>query len=77
MTFSPILIGVAKDEPEAVRLFQLAADQGLAESCYSLAMHLKFGLGEQIFIWSAQGQYKRGLLILDYLEISTFQKIIV
>lgn len=38
--------GVLKDESEAVRLFQLAADQGLAESCYSLAMHLKFGLGE-------------------------------
>lgn len=39
--------GVPKDEQEAVRLFQLAADQGLAESCYSLAMHLKFGLGER------------------------------
>lgn len=37
---------VRKDEYEAVRLFKLAADQGLAESCYSLAMHLKFGLGE-------------------------------
>lgn len=38
--------GIPKDEREAVRLFRLAADQGLAESCYSLAMHLKFGLGE-------------------------------
>ncbi|CAN0065209.1 unnamed protein product, partial [Discosporangium mesarthrocarpum] len=37
--------GVAKNEPEAVRLFQLAADKGLGESCYSLAMHYKFGLG--------------------------------
>lgn len=40
--------GVPKDEVEAVRLFRAAADQGLAESCYSLAMHLKFGLGEWI-----------------------------
>lgn len=39
--------GVAKDDAKAVRLFQLAADQSLAESCYSLAMHLKFGLGER------------------------------
>lgn len=39
--------GVPKDEIEAVRLFQLAAGQGLGESCYSLAMHLKFGLGER------------------------------
>lgn len=39
--------GVPKDDVKAVRLFKLAADQGLAESCYSLAMHLKFGLGER------------------------------
>ncbi|CAM9570311.1 unnamed protein product [Scytosiphon promiscuus] len=37
--------GVPKDDVEAVRLFRLAAEQGLAESSYSLAMHLKFGLG--------------------------------
>eukprot|EP00903_Cladosiphon_okamuranus_P014082 g13089.t1 len=36
---------VPKDDAEAVRLFRLAAEQGLAESSYSLAMHLKFGLG--------------------------------
>ena len=41
--------GVPKDDFEAVRLFKLAADQGLAESCYSLAMHLKFGLGESAY----------------------------
>lgn len=39
--------GVPKDDVEAVRLFRLAADQGLAESCYSLAMHIKFGLGKK------------------------------
>lgn len=39
--------GVPKNDVEAVRLFRLAADQGLAESCYSLAMHLKFGLGKK------------------------------
>ena len=39
--------GVPKDDAEAVRLFRLAAEQGLAESSYSLAMHLKFGLGER------------------------------
>lgn len=38
--------GVPKDDAEAVRLFRLAAEQGLAESSYSLAMHLKFGLGD-------------------------------
>lgn len=38
--------GVPKDDARAVHLFRLAADQGLAESCYSLAMHFKFGLGE-------------------------------
>lgn len=37
--------GVPRDDAEAVRLFTLAADSGLAESCYSLAMHYKFGLG--------------------------------
>ncbi|CAM9506155.1 unnamed protein product, partial [Choristocarpus tenellus] len=37
--------GVTKNDAEAVRLFHLAADKGLAESCYSLAMHYKFGLG--------------------------------
>lgn len=52
--------GVPKDDVEAVRLFRLAADQGLAESCYSLAMHIKFGLGKKrgvsyptpMIIWS-------------------------
>lgn len=39
--------GVPRDDAEAVRLFRLAAEQGLAESSYSLAMHLKFGLGEE------------------------------
>ena len=37
---------VPKNDVEAARLFRQAADQGLAESCYSYAMHLKFGLGE-------------------------------
>ena len=36
---------VSKDDVEAARLFRQAADQGLMESCYSYAMHLKFGLG--------------------------------
>ena len=40
--------GVPKNDAEAVRLFRLAAEQGLAESSYSLAMHLKFGLGERV-----------------------------
>ena len=40
--------GVPKNDAEAARLFRQAADQGLAESCYSYAMHLKFGLGECI-----------------------------
>jgi TPR repeat protein len=38
-------MGVDKDDAEAVRLFQLAASAGLDESCYSLAMHYKIGLG--------------------------------
>ncbi|KAG5180438.1 hypothetical protein JKP88DRAFT_323850 [Tribonema minus] len=37
--------GMAKDDREAVRLFTLAAEAGLAESSYSLAMHFKLGLG--------------------------------
>eukprot|EP00611_Tribonema_gayanum_P008532 TRINITY_DN180_c2_g1_i2.p1 TRINITY_DN180_c2_g1~~TRINITY_DN180_c2_g1_i2.p1 ORF type:complete len:419 (-),score=175.09 TRINITY_DN180_c2_g1_i2:65-1210(-) len=37
--------GMAKDDREAVRLFTLAAEAGLAESGYSLAMHFKLGLG--------------------------------
>lgn len=36
---------VGKNDVEAARLFRQAADQGLVESCYSYAMHLKFGLG--------------------------------
>eukprot|EP00904_Undaria_pinnatifida_P014233 jgi/Undpi1/9940/HiC_scaffold_28.g12394.m1 len=39
--------GVPKNDAEAARLFRQAADQGLAESCYSYAMHLKFGLAQR------------------------------
>lgn len=48
--------GIPKNEREAVRLFRLAADEDLAESCYSLAMHLKFGLGESWGGVSAGGE---------------------
>ncbi|CAN0132267.1 unnamed protein product, partial [Ectocarpus sp. 4 AP-2014] len=53
--------GVLKNDAEAVRLFQLAAEQGLAESSYSLAMHLKFGLGEianSSWVWIQQADAK-------------------
>jgi uncharacterized protein len=38
-------VGVQRDDAAAVLLFTAAAASGLAESCYSLAMHYKFGLG--------------------------------
>jgi uncharacterized protein len=38
-------VGVQRDDSAAVLLFTAAAASGLTESCYSLAMHYKFGLG--------------------------------